>query len=266
MSRALTSRHDLHTHTTWSDGAHSVLEQVLQADALELDALAVTDHLFPGRGIADPQTLEKYLACVHEEARSTRTLVLAGAEATALDCSGAVSVSPEVALRLDWVLCDLSSFSEGTLRSTPADRDALAANVLRCYHAICDLPYVDCIAHPFNTGRTEPALLPDDYRRDPLQELAAHMAGTGTVFDVMNLMPWWFAPTGVSGRELTRQYVELVRIFAVRGVRFQVSSDDHRCGIGNTGWSQMVLERAGVAPQAVLSRAELEARVRAKRR
>lgn len=259
-------RHDLHCHTTWSDGGHSVAEQVMQADALELEALAITDHLFPGKGNSAPEAMERYLACVREESRRTELLVLAGAEATVLDCSGAVSVSPEVASHLDWVLCDLSSFSEGTLRDTPVDREELASNVLRCYHALCDLPRIDCIAHPFNTGRTVPALLPEDYPPRLLEELAAHMAETRTVFDVMNLMPWWFAPTGISGRELTAQYVELVRLFAGRGVRFQVSSDDHRTGVGNTAWSRLVLERADVRAEAVLSRGELAARAACSRR
>jgi len=159
------------------------------------------------------------------------------------------------------VLCDLSPFSEGTLRSPPSDRRPYAENGHRSYHAVCDRPRVDAIAHPFNTGRTTPALLPADYPVAMLEDLALHMAATGTVFDVMNLMPWWFAPTSLSGQEITRQYTDLVRLFAGRGVRFQVSSDDHRCGLGNTGWAESVLERAGVAPEAVVCRRDLEARL-----
>lgn len=256
--------HDLHAHTTWSDGAHTVAEQAMQAEAAGLEALAITDHVFPGQGLSDPRTMERYLACVRTEAQRSACLVLAGAEATFLDPYGTVSISPEVAAQLDWVLCDLSPFSVGTLRSPPSDRTTYADNVIRCYHAVCDLPHVDAIAHPFNTGRTTPVLLPGDYPLTMLEELASHMAATGTVFDVMNLMPWWFALTGLSGQEITRQYSDLVRLFAGRGVRFQVSSDDHRCGLGNTRWSELVLERAGVAPEALICRQDLEARLPAR--
>jgi len=93
--------HDLHTHTTWSDGAHTVAEQVLQADAVGLEALAITDHVFPDQGLSDPHAMERYLACVRGEARRSACLVLAGAEATILDCSGTVSISPEAAAQLD---------------------------------------------------------------------------------------------------------------------------------------------------------------------
>jgi hypothetical protein len=35
-------------------------------------------------------------------------------------------------------------------------------------------------------------------------------------------------------------------------VMFQVSSDDHRTGLGNTRWSQLVLARAGVPLKQVV--------------
>lgn len=252
--------HDLHTHTSWSDGARSVAEQVFLADSRELDALAITDHLFAGQRLADPGALDAYLGEIGRAATGAGTLVLAGIEATALDCSGAVSIGPSVAERLDWVLCDLSGLSAGTLRDTPATPRALAENVIRTYHGLCDLPYVDCIAHPFNTGRASTVALPADYPVRLLDGLASHMAETGTIFDLMNLMPWWFAGSVTSGREFTVQYVELVRVFARRGVRFQVSSDDHRCGLGNTAWSELVLARAGVPESSLVSRTRLEAR------
>ena len=53
-------------------------------------------------------------------------------------------------------------------------------------------------------------------------------------------------------RELTAQYVELVKLFAAESVKFQVSSDDHRTGLGNTRWSQLVVSRVEVPrPQIV---------------
>jgi len=180
-------------------------------------------------------------------------LALTGVEATALDTSGRISIGEERAHRLDWVLCDLSqSCSEGTLRNTPPDKRKYADNVIRAYMNLCDVPYVNAIAHPFNTGNTTPVALPSDYPEPALRELAAKMRETGKVFDVMNLMPFWFQHSGVSPRELNAQYAELVGLFAAEGVIFQVSSDDHRCGLGHIAWSLMVLREADVTPAQVV--------------
>jgi hypothetical protein len=94
--------------------------------------------------------------------------------------------------------------------------------------------------------------LPADYPPALLRELAAKMAATGKVFDVMNDMIYWFHQAAVAPRELTAQYVELVKLFAGAGVMFQVSSDDHRTGLGNTRWAQLVLARALVPAKQIV--------------
>jgi len=108
------------------------------------------------------------------------------------------------------------------------------------------------IAHPFNTGNTSPAAFPADYPPRLLRELASKMAAKGKVFDVMNDMIYWFHKSSIAPRELTAQYVELVKLFAAEGVMFQVSSDDHRTGVGNTRWSQLVIARAAVPAKQIV--------------
>ena len=46
-------------------------------------------------------------------------------------------------------------------------------NVVRTYLGLCDVEYLDAIAHPFNTGNTRPAALPEDYPAHLLKELAS---------------------------------------------------------------------------------------------
>jgi len=167
-------------------------------------------------------------------------------EATALDTAGRLTLEARRAARLEWVLCDLGGSSEGTLKNTPADRAKYVDNVIRTYLGLCDVPFVDVLAHPFNTGNTVPPALPEHYPPALLRELAGKMAEKGKVFDVMNDMIFWFQKSGLPPRAFTAQYVELVKIFATAGVRFQVSSDDHRTGLGNTRWSPIVVQRAGV--------------------
>jgi len=245
---AMRVNHDLHTHTIYSDGASSIPLHILEARAFELDALAITDHYTPGSKIAESEAeFDRYLAEIERERSAQHdVLVLRGAEATALDATGRISIDARHAGRLEWVLCDLGGLSEGTLRHPPADKQKYVENVVRTYLGLCDVEYLDAIAHPFNTGNTHPAALPTDYPAHLLRELASKMAARKKTFDVMNDMIYWFHQTPVAPRELTAQYVELVKVFATAGVTFQVSSDDHRTGLGNTRWAQLVLSRAGV--------------------
>jgi hypothetical protein len=43
-------------------------------------------------------------------------------------------------------------------------------------------------------------------------------------------------------------------------VKFQVSSDDHRTGLGNTRWAQLVLARAQVPAQQIVDPRQIAAR------
>ncbi|MDY0170794.1 MAG: PHP domain-containing protein [Thermoguttaceae bacterium] len=246
--------HDLHTHTTWSDGAHSLPLHVLEARAYELDAMAVTDHYGPGQKLHDSEEqFEAYLKEIELlRAGQDDCRVIAGVEAAALDATGRISIGPRHAERLEWVLCDLGGRSEGTLRNTPADKQTYMENVVRTYLGLCDVEYLDGIAHPFNTGNTQPAAAPADYPERLLRELAAKMAEKGKVFDIINCTVFWFQKTSVPPREVTAQYVEMVKLFAAEGVKFQVSSDDHRTGLGNTRWSQIVVTRAEVPPAQIV--------------
>jgi len=260
------ANHDLHTHTTFSDGAHPVALHVLEARAFELDAIAITDHYIEGWALADDATFDRYLAEIEEARRGQDdVIVLKGAETQAIDTRGTVSLDARHAERLEWVLADLGGVSEGTMKSTPADKAAYMENVIRTYLSLCDIPYIHAIAHPFNTGNTTPSARPEDYPEVLLRDLASKMAATGKVFDVMNDMVYWFKDSGLQPRQVTAQYVELVKVFVAAGVRFQVSSDDHRTGVGNTRWSRIVLERAGVPPEQIVDPRAIAKSVRRQR-
>ena len=252
--RSTPVNHDLHTHTLYSDGAHPVPLHILEARAFELDALAITDHFTPGSKISSSEAeFDRYLAEIERERNAQDDLiVLKGAEATALDATGTISLDARHAARLEWVLCDLGGLSEGTLRLTPSDKQKYVENVVQTYLGLCDVEYLDGISHPFSTGNTQPAALPVDYPVHLLRELAEKMAAKRKVFDVMNDMIYWFHKSGLAPREFTAQYVELVKVFVTAGVMFQISSDDHRTGVGNTRWSQLVLTRAEVPARQII--------------
>jgi histidinol phosphatase-like PHP family hydrolase len=251
---AIRINHDLHTHTVYSDGASTIPLHVLEARAFELDAIAITDHYTPGSKIAGSEAeFDRYLAEIERERSNQQdVIVLKGAEATALDATGRISIDEGHATKLEWVLCDLGGQSEGTLRHTPSDKQKYIENVVRTYLGLCDVKYLDAIAHPFNTGNTRPAAFPADYPPSLLRELAAKMAAQNKVFDVMNDMIYWFHQSSIAPRELTAQYVEFVKLFVAAGVMFQISSDDHRTGLGNTRWAQLVVARAAVPARQIV--------------
>jgi histidinol phosphatase-like PHP family hydrolase len=263
---AIRINHDLHTHTIYSDGASTIPLHVLEARAFELDAVAITDHYTPGSKIHGSEAeFDRYLAEIERERSNQQdgtpiamhrdwdpVIVLKGAEATALDATGRISIDEGHAARLEWLLCDLGGQSEGTLRRPPSDKQKYVENVVRTYLGLCDVKYLDAIAHPFNTGNTKPAVLPADYPPSLLRELAAKMAVKNKVFDVMNDMIYWFHQAPIAPREFTAQYVELVKLFVAAGVVFQVSSDDHRTGLGNTRWAQLVVARAAVPAKQIV--------------
>jgi histidinol phosphatase-like PHP family hydrolase len=256
--------HDLHTHTIYSDGASPIPLHILEARAFELDAVAITDHYTPGSKISESQAdFDRYLAEIERERSAQQdVIVLKGAEATALDATGKISIDAQHAAKLEWVLCDLGGNSAGTLANTPADKQKYVENVVRTYLGLCDVEYLDAIAHPFNTGNTRPAALPADYPPHLLKELAAKMAAKGKVFDVMNDMIYWFHQASIAPREFTSQYVELVKLFVAEGVMFQVSSDDHRTGLGNTRWAQLVVSRAAVPAKQIIDPRQIASRRR----
>ena len=246
--------HDLHVHTNYSDGASAIATQILYARTFELDAIAITDHYVPGFKLYDSQEqFDRYLAEIRRERSGHNdVVVLAGAEATALDTSGRITIDQRHAEQLEWVLCDLGGKSEGTLLNGPATKRQFTENVLRTYLALCDVKYLDVIAHPLLAGETQPPATPLEYPMTMLRELAAKMAATGKVFDVMNEMVYWFRRAVTTPREFTEQYVEVVRLFASAGVKFQVSSDDHYTGLGNTRWSQRVVKLSGVPAEQIV--------------
>ena len=81
--------HDLHTHTTWSDGSHSISTQIYIARAFQLDAIAFTDHVFPGQTLANINSIEIYLGAIEKNRKYIDDLILLkGIELMALDTVG----------------------------------------------------------------------------------------------------------------------------------------------------------------------------------
>ncbi len=238
---------DLHTHTTYSDGKVPIEDLILYGDALELDALAVTDHVFPDKA----GFLDEYVAKVAEGRKRVRSLLLCGVEGTILDLSGRTSVDAAVRAKVDLCLVDVGHMTEGVYRNPPDSAAKQIANVVTAMRNVCENPAVDIVAHPFNLGRINPPLMLDSISLADYRKVARAFADHGKYFEVMNNMWWWFP--AVAPRHFRERYLDVIRIFRDEGVRFSIGSDSHSVGgTGNIAWSQGMLREAGVSPEQLI--------------
>jgi putative hydrolase len=242
--------YDLHTHSTYSDGNDSLHDNIHAAEAMGLSHIALTDHLWTDKRDWVDEVLEELK---DEPPFGYKVKILKGAEAALLDSSGRISLSQEAAAKLDIVLCDMGWQSLGfSGEASSIPREQIIEKIAQCFINLCRNPLVDVIAHPFNFGRhTEIVIPPREIELDYLLRIADEFVSHNTAFEVMN-NAWWWHPLMHPG-EFTAQYVEIVKLFTERGVRFTISSDAHGIGsIGNLGWSKYVLEAASVPSEQII--------------
>ncbi len=135
-------RGDLHVHSRWSDGAHSIEEVAEAAIEMGYEYIAITDHS-KGLGIAGGLQAEDILEEKKEVDALNRKLrkfrILMGVEVD-IRSSGELDFDEEILKKLDFVVASIhSGFRQSSKQLT---RRLLSA--IRC-------PYVNVIAHP--TGR-----------------------------------------------------------------------------------------------------------------
>lgn len=133
---------DLHLHTTWSDGAHSLEEMIHACREKGYRYMAITDHSQYLK-VANGLTIERLKRQMEEiyklKEKYTDIKILSGIEMDILP-DGELDFPDEILKELDIVIASIhSSFNQS--RETIMER----------LHAALNHPYVDIIAHP--TGR-----------------------------------------------------------------------------------------------------------------
>ena len=197
-------RGDLHTHTEWSDGRHSIVEMATAAAARGDDYYAVTDHatgpgMVGGVGLTDAE-LEDQMAAV-DDARGeldADITLLHGVE-TNIDAAGEISTGDDLLADLDVVVASPhAALGQG--------REPATQRLVRAV----EHPHVDILGHP--TGR----LLTEREGLNPdIERVAAAAADAGTALEI-NADP---ARLDLSG--------ELVRVAVDAGAIVVVDTDAH---------------------------------------
>ncbi|MBI4977593.1 MAG: PHP domain-containing protein [Spirochaetes bacterium] len=232
--------HDLHTHTTYSDGKNPVVDHIRGAEAAGLSYLAITDHCF------NPSAAE-WITQMRDDIRAVKThvTVFAGIEAQIRDASGATTVPQQETEKLDIILVDIGGMTEGVFRNPPASKQMAIKNAVTAYVNVSADPLVDIVAHPFNLGRTPSGIASTDITDADVRTVARAFAANGMIFEIMNSSWWWFPDEDIAS--FTKRYADIVRIAAEENVRLSKGSDAHAvCGVGMLSWVDRVIAMAGV--------------------
>lgn len=246
--------YDLHLHTTFSDGKSPLDDVVRAAVANGLDCIALTDHIVPG---SKNDWLDAYRQAADQY--QSDLLILVGAEGCILEPEGDISVDAELRAKLDILLVDFG-FHTNKIFKNCTSREQVLADIKTAMYSLCDNPLVDIVAHPFNLGRTPMAFSPGDIPDNMLHDIAAKFADTGTIFEIMNTMTFWFPK--ISVEQVTAEYLHIVNIFREHAVRFSLGSDAHSCcGVGNLKWCESIISAAKIENLLIVPR-ELFAKCR----
>lgn len=132
---------DLHTHTNWSDGIHSIEQMCQEAMQRRYEYIAITDHSVSMRvahGLSENQALSQ-IREIRELEKKLNIRILAGMEVDILQ-DGGLDYSDEILCQFDFVIAAIHSYmNQSAFEMEERLRKALSN------------PYVNILAHP--TGR-----------------------------------------------------------------------------------------------------------------
>ena len=233
---------DLHTHTKFSDGRNSAIDNIRSAEANGLEVLGITDHVYRKDDLTWLDELRKII----RDSEST-VRVLAGAEVCA-NRDGSLPLDSDTLSKLDIVIGEIYI----PRKAVPSLTRRKFLEIVRIsLEKLTENRYVDIIAHPLNLGRS-PWIR--DFRKlskDFLDDIASVFANGNVAVEVMNQMYWWFPNMKVA--DFTDAYSKFIRLCLKKGCKFSVGSDAHSAGaVGNLTWSIKVLEKAGVTEEDLI--------------
>lgn len=242
-------RCDLHIHSTFSDGTASVDEILTDAEVMEMEIIAITDHY---AALSKENRMDEYINQTNKLKGKYPFKILTGTEVCMSNKNGEVPITIEDRKRLDIVLVELM----GDLVFNPESQEwqeerrsksKLLDTVFECYINVCKNPLVDVIAHPFNLGRMAlsfpftPADIPESLLKELRETLIKYKKG----FEIGSQMYYWYP--GISPHQICKEYAKIINLLYEGGVKFSVGSDTHGGNsAGNIYWAISVIKTAGL--------------------
>jgi putative hydrolase len=244
--------YDLHLHTNFSDGRSPLVDIIRSAISNGLDCIALTDHISP---ISKVDWIETYRQAAEEY--KSEICILVGAEGCILNPEGEISVNAETRAKLDLLLVDFAHNYSDRIFKNCTTKEQLLKDVEMALCNLCDNPLVDIVAHPFNLGRTPMPIALSEISDAMFHRIAEKFAETGTIFEIMNSMSFWFPKLSV--KQFNSEYLHIVNIFKEHKVKFSVGSDSHSCcGVGNLKWSEKIISEAKIEDLLINPRKEFQ--------
>lgn len=213
------SRHDLHTHTNYSDGTSSPAEMVEAASGGRLEVLAITDH-GPDLSVGiRPGEIDQMIKDVEFAKSDANFPVLTGMEANIVDMEGNIDIGEGVLERLDLVLAGIHYLS-----SSETSGELIARDYLKTVLKAMENCSIDILAHPFWYHED----LSSYISREDLELFAEVAVDRGVAIELNGK---YRVPSG-----------RLLSICDEAGTRFSFGTDAHKPEeIGRIGWMEDVL-------------------------
>jgi putative hydrolase len=227
---------DMHVHSTFSDGADRLEDNIAEAEALGLTALGCVDHVR-----ASTDWVPDYVAAVNRLRSDTAVELRCGIEAKLMDTTGAL----DLPVNLDGVDAIYAADHQVPLESGPTHprevRERIAGGELEAADVIDALltstaralerPQRVVIAH-FLSILPKIGLTEADVPLEGLERLAEATARTGQEIEISER---WRCPSATT-----------LRPFKARGVPIVLSTDSHKRGtIGRYEHCLAVLRELG---------------------
>lgn len=212
-------RMDMQVHSTFSDGADTVADNVRAAEAAGLTRMTCVDHVR-----ASTDWLAQYVAEVRRVRETTDVQLTIGVEAKLLDTTGRLDMPEQLPDGIEVIYAaDHQVAMPGGVQHPDAVRAALEAGELSADEVFCALitstreclddPRAIVIAHLFSI-LPKLGLDQADAPLDQIEALADECARTGQRIEVNER---YATPTA-----------RTLRPFVARGVELLVSTDSHR--------------------------------------
>ncbi len=243
--------YDAHVHTNVCEGRDSLAEVIRAAEAVELELVVVADS-YEAAG----DDLRDRIRAVVKADGAAHVMVVPGIETAILDAAGGIAIVKESARLAPVVYAHFGGRTHGIAHDPPASKQRYLDNIFNSVTGAVTNPAITALARPFNIGQFPAPLTPSQLPRSGLAEVAAAMAEAEVAFEISNRMHWWFPELSVD--EFTREYTDLMSVFAARNVKFLVSSDARSSdAVGNLHYVLRLMREAGIERSQVIDLPQL---------